>query len=160
MDARIRPPRDDERGTLLTIWERAVRATHDFLADGEVDRLRPLVQEILAGDVLELWILTDERDAPIGFMGLAGDAIEALFLDPAYHGRGGGRALVAHAQQRRGGDLTVDVNEQNHSARRFYEGLGFVVVGRSPVDGGGRPYPLLHLRRPAAGTGGRQVRTG
>ena len=146
---RIRPARADERDALLTLWERSVRATHHFLADGEVDRLRPLVQEIFAGDVLELWALTDERDVPIGFMGLAGDSIEALFLDPAHRGRGGGQTLVAHAQHVRSGDLTVDVNEQNESARRFYEKLGFVVVARSPVDSGGRPYPLLHLRRPA-----------
>jgi putative acetyltransferase len=56
---------------------------------------------------------------------------------------------VAHAQARRPGALTVDVNEQNPAAVGFYERLGFVVVGRSPRDGSGRPFPLLHLRRPA-----------
>ena len=130
-----------------------MRATHDFLAHGEVDRLRPLVQEILAGDALELWVLTDERDSPIGFMGLAGNSIEALFLDPAHHGRGGGRQLVAHARHLRNGELTVDVNEQNGAARGFYERLGFVLVGRSSVDSGGRPYPLLHLRALSPGLG-------
>jgi ribosomal protein S18 acetylase RimI-like enzyme len=55
---------------------------------------------------------------------------------------------VAHAQQLRDGDLTVDVNEQNPAARGFYEALGFVVVGRSPLDEGGRPFPVLHMRRP------------
>jgi putative acetyltransferase len=49
----------------------------------------------------------------------------------------------------RGGELTVDVNEQNPAACGFYEALGFVVVGRSPVDDDGRPFRLLHMRRPA-----------
>jgi hypothetical protein len=31
--------------------------------------------------------------------------------------------------------------------------MGFEVVGRSPVDGLGKPYPLLHMRKAeAAGT--------
>jgi putative acetyltransferase len=50
--------------------------------------------------------------------------------------------------------LTVDVNEQNEPARRFYEALGFVAAGRSPLDDNGLPYPILHLRRDApAGSG-------
>ena len=49
----------------------------------------------------------------------------------------------------RGGELTVEVNEQNPAACGFYEALGFVVIGRSPVDDDGRPFPLLHMRRPA-----------
>jgi putative acetyltransferase len=47
----------------------------------------------------------------------------------------------------------VDVNEQNPAAVGFYEALGFVVVSRSPVDGDGRPFPLLHMRRPAPSVG-------
>jgi len=78
-----------------------------------------------------------------------GSDVAALFLDPAARGRGGGRRLVEHAQALRDGELTVDVNEQNPAACGFYEALGFVVVGRSPVDADGRPFPLLHMRRPA-----------
>ena len=86
---------------------------------------------------------------PVGFMGLAEHDIAALFLEPAQCGQGAGRRLVTHAQQLRGGSLTVDVNEQNPAARGFYEALGFVVVSRSPLDGDGRRFPLLHMRRPA-----------
>jgi putative acetyltransferase len=31
-------------------------------------------------------------------------------------------------------------------ARRFYEASGFVVEGRSELDGQGLPFPLLHMR--------------
>jgi putative acetyltransferase len=130
------------------VWERSVRATHDFLTEDDIVALRPLVEAALDDDALELWVLT-EGDPPVGFMAIAGDDISALFLEPARRGQGGGGRLVAHAQALRGGDLTVDVNEQNHAAVGFYQALGFVVVGRSPLDVGGRPFPLLHMRRPA-----------
>jgi putative acetyltransferase len=134
---------------LAAIWERSIRATHTFLTEEDIAFYRPLTSQILAGDALELWVLTDESDTPIGFLGLAGAAIEALFLEPAYRRRGGGRKLVAHAQALRDLSLTVDVNEENIEARRFYEALGFDVAGRSAVDPMGRPHPLLHLRRSA-----------
>jgi putative acetyltransferase len=70
-------------------------------------------------------------------------------MDPAHRGQGAGRRLVSHAQALRGGALTVDVNEQNVEARGFYEALGFAVLGRSPVDDMGLPFPILHMRREA-----------
>ena len=145
----IRPLRQSEHPALLALWERSVRATHTFLAEADIVFYRPLVADIFAGDALELWVLTDEANGPLGFLGLTGNAIEALFHEPAHLGRGGGRRLVAHAQELRGGALTVDVNEQNAAARGFYEALGFDVVARSPLDETGRPYPILHMRREA-----------
>ena len=110
--------------------------------------LRPLVAEELASDVFGWWVLESER-TPIGFLGVAGDTIEGLFVDPDHRGRGAGKALIAHAQHLAGGALAVDVNEQNDAARQFYESQGFVVIGRSATDSGGRPFPLLHMRRAA-----------
>ena len=131
-----------------------MRATHDFLTEDDILALRPPVEAALDDDALELWVLTGPGDQPAGFMGLAGEDISALFVEPAQRGQGGGSRLVAHAQAARGGDLTVDVNEQNHAAVGFYQALGFVVVGRSPLDDGGRPFPLLHMRRQAPSCAG------
>lgn len=149
----IRRARPAERAGLVALWERSVRATHDFLTEADIEGLRPVVGEALADPGLEVWVLVDAADRPIGFLGLAGDDIAALFVDADMRGRGAGRRLVAHAQARRGGALTVDVNEQNPAAVGFYEALGFTVCGRSPLDGDGRPFPLLHMRRPAPVTG-------
>lgn len=143
----IRRARAADLDTLVALWERSVRATHDFLTEADIDALRPLVRRALSDDALELWVLTEKADVPTGFMGLAGHDIAALFLEPTHRGRGGGRRLVAHAQRLRDGHLTVDVNEQNPAAHGFYEALGFVVVARSPLDDDGRPFPVLHLRR-------------
>lgn len=67
-----------------------------------------------------------------------------LFIDPDYRGKGLGKALlsygVEHCQA-----TAVDVNEQNPQAVNFYLKFGFKVIGRSELDGMGKPYPLLHL---------------
>jgi putative acetyltransferase len=46
------------------------------------------------------------------------------------------------------GATTVDVNEQNVGAVAFYRRIGFEVEGRSEVDSTGKPFPLLHMRKP------------
>jgi putative acetyltransferase len=151
----IRPARDADRDALLVLWERSVRATHDFLTEEDIGFLRPLVGQALASGALEVWVLVSAADAPLGFLGMAGDRIEALFLAPEQRGGGLGRRLVDHAQALRPGcALALDVNEQNPAARGFYERLGFVVEGRSPLDSTGRPFPLLHMRRAAPGIAG------
>jgi putative acetyltransferase len=40
----------------------------------------------------------------------------------------------------------LHVNEQNDQALGFYLRMGFEVIGRSDLDGMGKPYPLLHMR--------------
>ena len=149
MDMHVRPARLEDRERLLELWERSVRATHHFLEDSDVVALRPLVAEELASDTVDWWVLVSATEALIGFLGFASDTIEALFVDPDHHGQGGGKFLVAHAQSLSAGALAVDVNEQNEAALRFYEALGFSVVGRSPTDAGGRPFPILHMKRAA-----------
>jgi len=145
----VRRAHPEDRGRLLDLWERSVRATHHFLAEDDVIALRPLVAEELASDTLDWWVLVAPLDDPIGFLGFANDAIEGLFIDPNWRGQGAGTILVAHAQSLASGALAVDVNEQNKAALGFYEALGFSVVGRSPNDAAGRPFPLVHMRRDA-----------
>lgn len=140
----IRQARLDEHGILLDIWLRSVRATHTFLTEADIQFFLPLVRD-LALPALELWVLATDDDVPVGFMGLSGSKLEALFLAPEVLRRGGGRQLVEHARSLKG-ELRVDVNEQNPGAVRFYEACGFVLEGRSELDSTGRPFPLLHLR--------------
>ncbi|KAI3605338.1 putative N-acetyltransferase YjaB (plasmid) [Cupriavidus necator H850] len=71
--------------------------------------------------------------------------MEALFVDPACRGTGIGAALVRHGLTLHP-EMTTDVNEQNGQAVGFYEKMGFKPTGRSPLDGKGRPYPLIHLK--------------
>ncbi len=142
----IRRSRTSDQKAMVDVWLCSVRATHDFLTEEDIQSLLPLVEEYLTSNEPELWVLVADSGAIMGFMGLSGSNMDSLFLAPAYHRQGGGRRFVQHAQELRG-ELTVDVNEQNLPARRFYEACGFVVEGRSETDSGGRPFPVLHLRR-------------
>lgn len=141
----IRESIPTDREALLAVWLRSVRATHTFLIESDIESLLPAVRVYLSSPDSELWTLCADRVIPIGFMGLADNNIESLFIAPEYARRGGGRLLLEHARTLKG-PLRVDVNEQNPEAVRFYEANGFGVIGRSPVDGAGRPFPLLHLR--------------
>ena len=67
-----------------------------------------------------------------------------LFVSPDYVNNGVGRALTKYAIAKQQA-TKVDVNEQNPKALGFYQRIGFKVVGRSELDGQGKPYPLLHL---------------
>ena len=141
----IRRATHSDRDILLDIWLRSVQETHTFVSPDDVTSMIPQVREYLGSDDAELWVICDEAQTVMGFMGMAANKMESLFLAPEFQNRGAGRQLVRHARKLRD-ELTVDVNEQNSAAVAFYEACGFIVVGRSERDEQGRPYPLLHMR--------------
>jgi putative acetyltransferase len=144
----IRRATTADHDVLLALWLDSVRASHRFLSESEIQALRPVVRdEVLPA--LELWLLAHPSHGPVAFMGLDGTSLEALFVAPSYLRRGGGRLLLQHARALKGA-LTVSVNEQNPDALNFYLANGFEARGRSATDGGGRPYPLIHLAEPGA----------
>lgn len=134
-----------DREGLLDVWLRSVQATHTFVSAEDIQSMIPQVRDYLASEEPEFWVVCDDGEAIMGFMGMSGNKMESLFLAPEFQRRGAGRQLVEHAQARHE-ELTVDVNEQNAGALAFYKACGFVVEGRSELDEQGRPYPLLHLR--------------
>jgi putative acetyltransferase len=143
----IRPRQAEDIPQLVTIWENAVRATHTFLSEEDIQFFLPLVRdEALPG--LDVWVAQSPSGQLLGFMGLSEAKVEMLFVDPAGHGQGAGRSLLDHARTLKG-RLSVDVNEQNPAAHDFYLRYGFVAVGRSELDGSGRPFPLIHMEQPA-----------
>jgi putative acetyltransferase len=144
MNNSIVPVGTEHYDRLAELWEASVRATHDFLPTGYIERLRPLVREQYLGFVkLRAWRDDDGRIQ--GFAGVHDGKLEMLFIDPACRGQGIGKALLDSVVDELG-VREVDVNEQNPQAVGFYLNQGFVEVGRSEVDGQGDPYPLLHLK--------------
>lgn len=128
---------------LLEVWEASVRATHHFLSEDGIRRIAGYVPQALR-EVPLLAAAYDAQGRAVGFMGIAGEKLEMLFLDPAVRGQGLGRQLLQHGISRWGVRF-LDVNEQNPQARGFYEHMGFRVTGRSETDGQGQPYPLLSM---------------
>ena len=130
---------------LLEVWERSVRATHLFLTDVEVERIKGYVPSALA-DVEHLVVAEDRAGEPAAFLGAENGRLEMLFLLPQERGKGLGRRLLEHGIQNYG-VREVTVNEQNPQAVGFYEHMGFVPYRRTERDEEGGPYPLLYLKR-------------
>lgn len=142
----IRKAQPEDHHALLAIWEQSVRASHVFLSEQDIRRLLIVVRD-QALPCLEVWVLCDETETPIGFMGLSGNKLEALFIAPARFRQGAGKLMLHYARKLKG-RLLVDVNEQNPQAVAFYLANGFAVSHRSPTDAQGRPFALLHLSEP------------
>jgi len=129
--------------SLIEIWEASVRATHDFLSEVDLQELKPLILEQYFYAV-DLRCAKSANGEILGFCGVSNGNIEMLFISPEARGKGIGKLLAMRAIEEQGA-LRVDVNEQNEQALGFYQRIGFSVKGRSPVDGQGKSYPLLHL---------------
>lgn len=123
--------------SLLCVWERSVRATHDFLSDAEIRRIRAYVPQALQG--------VQHLIAAKSVAGVENRRIEMLFVAPERRGAGIGKALLRYAVRAFGAD-EVTVNEQNAQAVGFYEHMGFTAYRRTDTDEQGGPYPLLYMR--------------
>jgi len=128
---------------LVAIWRSSVAETHDFVSRSDLAAIDAEVERSLPGS--PVFLALDSAGQPVAFMGFTGRSIDSLFVAGGRQGQGAGRFLV---EQAKGGASFLDtvVNEQNEQAVGFYRHLGFVVTSRSPDDGEGRPYPVLHLR--------------
>ncbi len=129
---------------VVDVWEASVRATHDFVAERDLQVFRPMVAAALPA-IEQLACLRDQTGWLMGFIAVVEGKVEMLFLHPNSRGQGGGKRLLEYALHEFGA-VELDVNEQNPQALGFYQRMGFEVVGRSELDGTGKPYPILHMR--------------
>ena len=65
--------------TILTIWEASVRATHHFLSDAEIVRIREYVPQAVRA-VEHLVLAEDASGTAVAFLGAEGHRLEMLFL--------------------------------------------------------------------------------
>lgn len=127
---------------LTEVWNASVRASHHFLSERDIEKIKPFVKTALQ-DIQQLIVVWQSLE-PLGFMGIEDDKIEMLFLSPTVMGKGIGSRLIDLAVSRYEVGK-VDVNEQNKQAVRFYEHKGFRVFGRDETDAQGNPFPILHM---------------
>jgi len=81
----------------------------------------------------DVWVV--ELDGRVaGFLAIAGDFIDQLYVDPDHQRKGLGRTLIAHARRLSPSGLRLSTFQINHAGRAFYEGQGFVAarLGVSP----------------------------
>ena len=126
------------------VWEASVRATHRFLSEAEILRIKAYIPQAIAS-AKYLVIAETEDGAPVGFLGAENGRLEMLFLAPEARGKGLGRQLLEYGMQHF--DIReLTVNEQNPQAVEFYRHMGFQTFRRTEHDEEGGPYPLLYMR--------------
>ncbi len=126
----IRKVKATDYPRLMEIWESAVSSTHDFLKEEDFlyykEQLPVYFQHVTLFGFEQEGILA-------GFMGIAKENLEMLFIDNNYRGIGIGKKLITYAIDNL--QVTkVDVNEQNSQAVGFYEHIGFNTYKRSDLD--------------------------
>lgn len=94
------------------------------------------------------WIAALDDGSVIGFASWRGDDLVSLFVDPAYHGRGAGRALFEACEE--------DAAANGHRLRRliatlnaisYYEARGFRQVRESYREKQGQRIPHIEMTR-------------
>lgn len=118
----IRPYKNSDLEAVLSSWEIATRLAHPFMTNEFIAQERTNIAEIYMPN-------TDTSVAEIegkveGFIALIGNEIGAIFLNPKFHGKGVGKALMDKAQELHG-DLEVEVFKENSIGRKFYSQYGF-----------------------------------
>ena len=129
---------------LVRIWESAVRQTHSFLSESEIERIKAYIPNAISR-VERLLVFHNNENIPIAFIGIERRRIEMLFVNASCRGQGIGKQLIDYSIKHY--DVNeVTVNEQNPQAIGFYKHLGFCTYKRSELDEEGNPYPLLYMR--------------
>lgn len=128
---------------LREVWEKSVRATHDFLQEKDIQNIKEKL--FMYFEYVDIFGMKDEKGKITGFIGMSEDKIEMLFVSPEHFGETIGKRLVKFAVR----DMKVsyvDVNEQNTGGYEFYKKLGASFVSRDKLDSDGNPFPIIHLK--------------
>jgi putative acetyltransferase len=119
----IRQYRESDLEAVLSSWENAARLAHPFMTDDFIAQERNNVAEIYLPNT-DTWVVEIGNKVQ-GFIALMGNEVGAIFLQPNFHGKGTGKALMDKAQELHG-DLEVEVFKENPIGRKFYSQYGFV----------------------------------
>lgn len=126
---------------LLRVWAQASSVAHPFLSEEFLELERHNIPNVYLPNA-ETWVsVADGR--VVGFISLLGNEVGAIFVDPAFHRSGIGRALMARAQALRG-ELEVEVFQSNLLGRAFYARLGFEIMHHKVHDQTG--FEVMRLR--------------
>lgn len=129
--------------TLIAIWRAASEVAHPFLDEPFLAQETENFRNIYLPNT-ETWVM-EHDGVPIGFIAMMGSEIGGLFLLPSWHGKGFGKAMLAHVRAQKG-ELSVEVFEGNAIGRRFYDGAGFVETSRYFHEATGQQVIRMILR--------------
>jgi putative acetyltransferase len=139
------PGEGGDEGAVVEVWARAAALAHPFLESEWVASERTSLREVYLPRT-ETWV-AEADELVVGFVSLHGSEIGSLFVEPAFHRHGIGRALLDRAREQQP-VLDVQVYEANAIGRAFYARTGFEFVDSRVQEATGEV--LLRLRLGAA----------
>ena len=130
----IRPYREEDFEIVAKFWFAAIQAAEPELVQRmgyEFTGAREYFKTVVAEN--QMWVYELEG-VPVGILGIQNDYIDRLYVDPNYHRRGIGKALLDHARKLSPQHLWLKTDQANKMSRPFYEKDGFVATkfGVSP----------------------------
>ena len=132
MEYLIRPARRDDAGSISRVIVSALRATNakDY-SEAVIARIEQGFSPAAVSDLLvrRIMFVAVIDDAVVGTASFDGRLVRTVFIDPAYQGRGIGRALMAEVERaavERG--IQVLTVRSSITAEPFYTKLGFSAV--------------------------------
>lgn len=138
---KIRQYKDSDLEAVLGSWDKATRLAHPFMTEEFLAQERINTAEIYLPNT-DTWVMEIGGDV-VGFIALMGNEVGAIFLQPEFHGRGAGKALMDKAQELLG-DLEVEVFKENSIGRKFYSQYGFEPIAEKLHEATGQQ--LLRLK--------------
>ncbi|MBK1991130.1 7-cyano-7-deazaguanine synthase QueC [Campylobacter sp. 2018MI35] len=131
---------ENEKKSLLNIWEKSVLATHHFLDKKNFN----IIKDYLKNNGLEKlqFLFYYKNNNLVGFLGFYKDIIKMLFIDPQYFRQKYGEKLIKKVLN----DFNiqkVEVNKENLNAIKFYKKMGFEGFNEYIDDFG---YKLIKLK--------------
>ena len=142
--------REDDFETVIQIWYEAQCAAMPELMAREIYSFedgRNYFKKVITVEN-QIWVYESD-DRPVAFLALNKDFIDRLYVDPKYHRRGIGQALMDYAKVLSPNHLWLCTHVANTMARSFYEKNGFIAekFGISPPPES-EPDVEYHWRKP------------
>ncbi len=132
----IRPFREDDFEVVTALWFKAMHAAMPKMMKRmgfELEGAREYFRNAVIPED-QLWVYELDQ-TPVAFLGIHDDFIDRLYVDPNFHRRGIGQALLDHARTLSPKHLWLYTHVANKMARAFYEKNNFVAekFGVSPA---------------------------
>ncbi|MGB0921335.1 MAG: GNAT family N-acetyltransferase [Alphaproteobacteria bacterium] len=145
MTATIRPYQDADLQAVIHAWESASRVAHSFVTEQFLDEERHNIPTLYLPNA-DTYV-AEVGSNVVGFIALIGEEVGAIFLDPAYHGQGIGRAMMDKAASLNE-IIKLRVFADNTVGRAFYASYGFTEEGAFIDERTGLNMLWLHYTRP------------
>ena len=118
----IRKYQASDTEPIIAVWLEASELAHPFLSDAFIEKEKQNIRNVYLPNT-ETWVYLND-DQVVGFISMIGNEVGAIFLKPAFHGRGIGLQLMNLVAQLHE-TLEVEVFEKNLIGRSFYKKYGF-----------------------------------